>query len=148
MTLNPAACDPAPISAQSRLADAWAELAPRLAEDVGRRAEQQLDMLTRTFERRRVTEAERTNAAFDQLRVTLSAAIAGPGAVQLSFEDLEVAERRQLERDRLAWHDRLERLEDDRRRQLHALEGRFAGIRPLVFPFAVVCATPAARHIP
>jgi superfamily II DNA or RNA helicase len=141
--LDPGACNPAPTSAIRQLTDAWAELAPRLAEDVTRRADQQVEVLQRTFDRRRVAEAERTNAIFDQLRATLRGAIEGPGAVQLSFDDLDVPERRQLERDRRAWQDRLDGLDETRRTELAALDIRFTGIRTLIFPFAVVSVTPA-----
>jgi superfamily II DNA or RNA helicase len=141
--LDPDACDPAPTSAVRQLTDAWAELAPRLSEDITRRADQQVEVLERTFDRRRAAEADRTNAIFDQLRATLRGAIEGPGAVQLSFDDLDLVERRQVERDRRAWQDRLDGLDEARRAELAALETRFAGIRSLVFPFAVVSLTPA-----
>lgn len=61
--------------------------------------------------------------------------------MQLSFDDLDVPERRQLERDRRAWQDRLDGLDEARRVELAALDLRFAGIRTLVFPFAVVSVT-------
>jgi superfamily II DNA or RNA helicase len=140
--LDPGACDPAPTSAIGRLAGDWADLATRLAEDVSHRAEQQLEVLARTFEQRRVSEAARTEAVFEQLRVTLRGAIQGPGARQLSFDDLDATERRQWDRDRRAWQDRLDGLDDTRDRELRALDARFSGIRPLVFPFAVVCVSP------
>ncbi|MGH9078041.1 MAG: DISARM system SNF2-like helicase DrmD [Acidimicrobiales bacterium] len=140
--LDPDACDPAPTSARHRLATAWAGISPLLAGDVERRAAQQVEVLTRDFERRREAEAARTRATFDQLELTLRSAIEGPGATQLSFDDLDAAEAHQLERDRRAWHDRLTGLDDQRHRELAAVEARFAAIRPLVFPFAVVCCAP------
>jgi superfamily II DNA or RNA helicase len=141
-TLNPTACDPAPNSVTSRVADAWEGLAVSLADDVARRAEAQVVALERSFERRLAGEIARTNATFDQLRVTLVAAVEGPGARQLSFDDLDLIERQQHQRDRRAWQDRLDRLDADRAAELDRLATRYAGLRPLVFPFAVVAAAP------
>jgi len=143
VTVDPAACDPAPCSVVARVAEAWPTLATSLAEDVARRAAAQVAALERSFERRRTEETARTNATFDQLRVTLAAAIDGPGARQLSFDDLELVERQQLQRDRRAWEDRLDRLDGDRLAELERISARYAGLRPLAFPFAVVAAVPA-----
>ncbi|MDA8045298.1 MAG: DISARM system SNF2-like helicase DrmD [Actinomycetota bacterium] len=140
--LDPATCRVGPPGAAARLAAAWSELTPRLAEDLDRRATQQLEALERTITTRRQAEADRTAAIFDQLETTLRRALEGPGAQQLSFDDLDVASRQQIARDRRAWQDRLDGVADARRRELAVVERRFAGIRHLVFPIAVVCASP------
>ena len=67
----------------------------------------------------------------------LSGALAGDGVQQLSFDDLLVEERKQWERDRLAWEARLEALPAERERELASITARYAGVRELVFPFAV-----------
>lgn len=144
-SLEPGACSPAPPSAQRRLAGPWAEVAPQLAGDVERRAEQTFEGLARAFAQRQEDEARQVEATFDQLGRTLRGALEGPGAlgaVQLSFADLEPAERQQLERDRRAWRERLEGLGAERERELRALAARFAGARYLVFPFAVALCSP------
>ena len=140
--LDPNACTRAPAAAEARLVEEWSDIAPRLAADVERRADQQFEGLGRDFARRQEDEAARVNALFDQLTATLHQAINGPAARQLSFEDLDQTERQQLERDRHAWQERLEGLETERERELNAVARRFAGARNLVFPFAVSICTP------
>ena len=140
--LDPDACQPVPPFAMHRLAGAWKGLRNSLAEDVAQRADQQRVALERIFSRRRTVEVDRTTAVFDQLEVTLRRAIEGPGPIQMSFDDLTAPERQQLERDRRAWQARLDGLDEQRRRELDAVDRRFASVRSLVFPFAVVCGIP------
>ncbi len=140
--LDPDACQPVPPFAMHRLAGAWKGLRNSLAEDVTQRADQQRVALERIFSRRRTVEVDRTTAVFDQLEVTLRRAIEGPGPIQMSFDDLTAPERQQLERDRRAWQARLDGLDEQRRRELDAVDRRFARVRSLVFPFAVVCGIP------
>ncbi|HEX3426404.1 MAG TPA: DISARM system SNF2-like helicase DrmD [Acidimicrobiales bacterium] len=140
--LEPGRCRLAPIGAQRRLAAVWTEVAPRLADDVGRRAEQQFEALSRSLQRRQGDEASRVRSVFEQLRATLSRALSGPVDTQLSFDDLTRVEQQQVERDRHAWQSRLDDLDSERDRELVRVERRFAGARQLVFPFAVVLCVP------
>ena len=48
----------------------------------------------------------------------------------------------QVERDRLAWQTRLDGLTEERDRELATVTSRYAGIRDLVFPFAVALVVP------
>ncbi|MGH9115498.1 MAG: hypothetical protein ACRDWW_06655 [Acidimicrobiales bacterium] len=103
---------------------------------------QQFEGLARDFARRQDQETAGVEALFDQLAATLSQALtAAPNLRQLTFDDLDLTERQQLERDRRAWQERLEGLETERRRELDAVGRRFAGARNLVFPFAVALCT-------
>ncbi|WP_254708888.1 DISARM system SNF2-like helicase DrmD [Streptomyces lunaelactis] len=148
-SLEPDACRPAPAEARSALAQQWDELMPRLAEDVRVRASERLATMSRTLNSRAADETRRIHAVFDQLRVTLANALEGQGPTQLSLEDLEsleVEERKQLDRDRKAWEDRLDSLDEERERELAATEARYADVRELVFPFAVALIVPAAEE--
>ena len=148
-SLDPGACLPAPPPAQRRLAESWAEVAPQLAGDVGRRAEQTFEALARAFSQRQAEEARQVEATFDQLGRALREALDGPGplgSAQLELDflaGLEPAERQQLERDRRALRERLEGLGAERERELRALAARFAGARYLVFPIAVALCSPS-----
>jgi len=146
--VDPDACDPAPTSVAVRVAEAWPSLAEALADDVARRADAQVAALDRSFARRRDEEAARTAATYDQLRVTLAAALQGPAARQLSFDDLELAERQQLQRDRRAWEDRLDRLDTEAAAEQERIAARYRDLRSLVFPFAVVAAVADTRSRP
>ena len=82
----------------------WPELEPLLATDVQARAAERLASLQKTLD-----PAARGGDPQDRGRVllscalTLQTALEGPGPVQLTFDDLEIADRQQLERDRHAW---------------------------------------------
>ncbi|MGH3222753.1 MAG: DISARM system SNF2-like helicase DrmD [Streptosporangiaceae bacterium] len=140
--LEPAACRLAPQSARDSLAQRWPELEPLLAGDVQQRAGERLASLQRTLARRRDDETRRIEAVFTQLGLTLRSALEGPGAVQLTFDDLDEPERHQLERDRQAWQSRLDGLEEEKTRELAAVAQRYAAVRELVFPFAVALCVP------
>ena len=140
--LEPDACVPAAEPARLRLAAEWETLQAPLAEDVRVRAAQRLASLARAFSRRAEEDAARVNGVFDQLHAMLRGALAGDGTRQLSFDDLDVDQRQQWERDRLAWQFRLEALPGERRRELDGVSARYAGLRELVFPFAVALVAP------
>ena len=140
--LEPGTSRPAPEAGRLRMVDRWPELEPLLAEDVRVRAGERLTSLQKTLARRQDDETRRTAAVFDQLQLTLQAAVEGPGPVQLTLDDLDDSERQQLDRDRRAWQTRLDGLGDERARELAAIASRYAGVRELVFPFAVALCVP------
>jgi superfamily II DNA or RNA helicase len=140
--LEPDACRLAPDLAKAELVARWPELEPLLAADVQQRARERVTSLQRTLTRRREDETRRIEAVFAQLRLTLRGALEGPAALQLTFDDLDQPERHQLERDRQAWQSRLDGLEEERARELTAVEQRYAAVRELVFPFAVALCAP------
>jgi hypothetical protein len=143
--LEPDASRVAPEATRLRMVARWPELEPLLAEDVRVRAGERLTSLQKTLARREEDEARRTKAVFDQLQLTLRAAVEGPGPVQLTLDDLDDSERQQLDRDRRAWQTRLDGLEDERTRELASIAARYAGVRELVFPFAVALCVPDDR---
>ncbi|TKA00500.1 DISARM system SNF2-like helicase DrmD [Actinacidiphila oryziradicis] len=140
--LEPDACRPAPADAKAQLAQQWDGLVPLLANDVRVRASERLATMSRELQSRAAAEAKGVQAIFDQLRATLSSALEGPGPTQLGFDDLEIEERRQVERDKKAWADRLAALDEERERELAAVESRYSDVRELVFPFAVALIVP------
>ncbi|MGI8682436.1 MAG: hypothetical protein ACR2JO_10000 [Mycobacteriales bacterium] len=62
---------------------------------------------------------------------------------QLSFADLETNERKQLAADEEAWQQRLDALPAEREAELAAVTRRYASVRVLWFPAAVVHLVPA-----
>lgn len=140
--LDPDACVPADPAARSRLVAEWEGLRGPLAEDVRVRATQRVTALQRRLATRAGDELRRVDVVFDQLAAMLSGALEGDGVRQLSFDDLEVTERQQWERDRAAWQERLNELPAERARERDAVSARYAGQRELVFPFAVALVVP------
>lgn len=143
--VEPDACRPAPASATDRLAADWGRLRPLLADDVAARARERRDRLTRDLARRGEDESRRVEGVFAQLERTLRGALAAPAWSQLSFDDLLDRERDQAERDRSAWQARLDGLDAERDRETAQVAARYAGLRELVFPFAVVLVVPDAE---
>jgi len=140
--LDPDQCVPAADAARRRLAAEWEGLQKPLAEDVRARAAQRLQALQRQLASRADDETRRVDAIFDQLNAMLAGALHGDGVRQLSFDDLEVPERQQWDRDRAAWQARLDELPAERVRERDTVAARYAGVRELVFPFAVALVTP------
>jgi len=140
--LEPTACRPATDADKRRLAQRWEELTPRLVEDLRLRATAQKDVRAADLAQQLQRATTHTAAVFDQLRATLQGALAEDGAVQLAFDDLDRAERQQFDRDRRAWQDRLDALDETRDREVELLTRRYGQVHELVFPFAVVLAVP------
>lgn len=111
-------------------------------EDVAARARTQKDGLAADLARQLDRSRSNTAAVFDQSRATLTSALQAPTHVQLSLDGLEPAERQPYDRDRRAWQDRLDTVEETRTRELALLERRYSDVRELVFPFAIVLAMP------
>ncbi len=142
--LEPDACRLAPTAARRRLAAEWDRLVPQLAEDVTARARERVTTLSRALQRRAGDEQCRIRGMFEQLEVTLRAALAGDAPTQLSFADLDAPQRAQLERDQRAWQARLDGLAEERDRETAVVAARYVGVRELVFPFAVALCVPDA----
>lgn len=140
--LEPDACRPAPAAARERLAAQWEEITPRLVEDINLRAQVQKNARAADLALQLDRARTHTAAVFDQLRATLTGALEGPTAVQLTLDGFDQAETQQFERDRRAWQDRLDTLDEAREREVALLERRYGDVRALVFPFAVVLAVP------
>ena len=132
--LEPDACRPAPEAAVSRLAERWEALTPRLQEDVRQRAERQRETLATDLDRQRDRQVTHTRQVFDRLRETLAAALDAPGETQLSLDGLDPAERRQVERDRQAWQQRLDTLEETRDAEVTAVQRRYEQVRGARLP--------------
>ncbi len=139
--LEPQTSRLAPEAQRAFVADRWPEVEPLLAGDVQARAAERVTALGRDIAQRQGSETRNTRAIFGQLRQRLETALAGPVQVQLTFDELAQEERQLLDRDRAAWQARLDGLDDERDRELATISRRYAGVRELVFPFAVaVCA--------
>ena len=130
------------MTARKRLVAEWERLTPQLAHDVQVRAAERLGVLERALQRRAEDEQRRVRGVFEQLAVTLRTALADDTPLQLSFDDLEVPERQQLDRDRQAWQNRLDGLPEELDRELTTVTSRYADVRQLVFPFAVALCVP------
>jgi hypothetical protein len=140
--LEPQAARLASQAGRDQVVRHWAELEPLLAGDLEARRGERAASLSRNLERRRAEDLQHIEAVFTQLRRTLETALAAEGPVQLSFDELDLADRQQLERDRKAWEARLDGLDEERQRELATVARRYEGVRELVFPFAVAVCVP------
>ena len=140
--LEPNACRLAPESARIDFANQWNRLEPLLARDVQVRAQERKERLQRDLDRREAEEQRNVDTVFTQLRANLDTALEGPGAVQLTFDQLDEQEKHQFERDREAWRGRRDGLEEEKRRELDAIKRRYENVRELVFPFSIALCVP------
>jgi superfamily II DNA or RNA helicase len=139
--LEPDACQPADLASSRRLAAGWSDLRQLLAGDVSARAAVRKAALERDLASREADALSRVDVITEHMRRTLTDALAEPASVQLSFDDLDQPERRQVEVDRAAWSARLDGLDAERDRERAAVERRYRGVRELTFPVAVVLLT-------
>jgi superfamily II DNA or RNA helicase len=149
--LEPGACRLAPRAAREDFARRWGELEPLLAGDVRLRAQERKARLQRQLDASEAKETRDVEAVFAQLKANLDAALAGPGAVQLTLgqlDELDEMEKHQFERDREAWRARRDGIEDEKRRELDAIRRRYGGVRELVFPFAIALCVPGDDAVP
>jgi len=144
--LEPDACRLVPEASRQDLVNRWGSLEPQLANDVQVRAKERLDALRRDLDRNKDRDIKNIRTVFTQLRATLDGALDGPKMIQLSFDELDQAEKHQFERDKAAWRARRDGLKDEEQRELDAIERRYDARRELVFPFAVALCVPDAAE--
>jgi superfamily II DNA or RNA helicase len=140
--LEPDACRLAPESARIDFANQWTRLELLLARDVQVRAKERKQRLQRDLDRREAEEQRNVETVFTQLKANLDSALDGPGAVQLTFDQLDEQEKHEFERDREAWRARRDGLEEEKQRELDAIKRRYENVRELVFPFAIALCVP------
>jgi hypothetical protein len=138
-----AAVTEAPRAVRATLVATWPRVVSNLEAAIAARASERETSLQRALQRRKDDEQARTTRLFEQFEQSLRAALNGRGVQQLSFADLDVDERRQLDQDRSAWQRRLDDLPAERAAELAALSTRYKTVRVLWFPAAVVHIVPA-----
>lgn len=140
--LDPSGCRPASPAVARRLAASWPELRALLVGDVAARAEVRTAALQRDVDRRQADDLRQLDGITHQMRQTLTAALAETSRpVQPRLDELDTDERRQVEVDRAAWQARLDSLDEQRDRERAVIERRYAGMRQLTFPVAVLLVT-------
>lgn len=143
-----AAGAPASPPVQARLAARWPRIVDGVLASIDWRANTREQSLERRLAERVDEERNRILDGFAQFMSALSDALADDDAdteqtllslaeVTKSREELE-----QYRRDRRAWSERLQRLDDERDRELTAVAARYADPTPHRFPVAVVFVVP------
>ena len=121
---NRRAAGPLPQSVKTEaLAARWPELEPLLAGDVQLRARGTCRGAAAGPGSPAVGRADpRPRRCSRSCAARCETALEAPGPVQLTFDELDQADRQQLERDRHAWEARLDGLGDERERELAVIE--------------------------
>jgi len=136
-----------PPAVRDGLAATWPKIAGSLDAAITARARERETSLARSLAKRQGDEAARTTALLDGFERSLRAALAEQDAdQQLSFADLDADERSQLAADRAAWAQRLDVLPAERDAEVAAISRRYAAVRVLWFPAAVVHLVPAEHR--
>lgn len=144
---------PASPVVQARLAARWPRIADGLLGAIDWRTDTRHESLVRRLAERQQQERDRTVEGLQQFARTLRQALAEPEAEAENalFSRVEVAktgdELAQYRRDRRTWAQRLERVDDERDRELAAIERRYADPTPHRFPVAVVFVVPRREAV-
>nr|WP_241883115.1 DISARM system SNF2-like helicase DrmD [Frankia sp. KB5] len=142
-----------PVSGETRerLVERWPAVRPGVLSALEWRTRTRQESLTRLLGQRRAAEENRITTILDQFAATLRGAIEDPeNDEDALFSRFEIARSReelaQYRKDRQAWQDRLDRLDQERRRELDVIAQRYRDPRQHQFPVAVVLVVPAAEE--
>jgi superfamily II DNA or RNA helicase len=140
--LGPDGTRPVAEALQARLAAEWERAREALAATISNRASEREQSLRNRLETLRRDETTRIDDTIGQFRRTLERALADPGTEQLQLRLYQEDERAQLRRDIDTWRSTLETLEGHRLAEIEQIDRRYADVRALTFPAAIVFVVP------
>lgn len=136
---------------QSRLVARWPRIAEGLISAIDWRSNTRQLSLERALSDRARDERDRITESFAQFRASLEGALADDDAEDALFSVAEAARSKeeldQYRRDRQAWSKRLTKLDEERERELAAVDARYADPTPRRFPVAVVFVVPKREAV-
>lgn len=136
---------------RDQLSDMWnvpdAPLRRRLEESMRARAERKQAQVTEQLGRREAADMQRARDIFDAFRTNLRDSLASLRAQEVEAQGqlfTDADQERQWRRDREAMQRRLEELDDEEGREIAAIRGRYADVKPHTTAAAVVFALTSA----
>ena len=138
---------PVPKVARERLAERWPSVKDQLTTAIAARASEREQSLRGRLSNLREQEARNLDEAIGAFRQTLERALAEPGWQQMELQLSDPDERSQLRRDVESWRSILERLDSQRDSELAEINRRYADVRALTFPAAVVFVLPGQEAV-
>jgi superfamily II DNA or RNA helicase len=138
---------PVPTEARKRLAERWPSVKDQLITAIAARASEREQSLRGRLSNLREQEAKNLDEAIGAFRQTLERALAEPGWQQMELQLSDPDERSQLRRDVESWRSILERLDSQRDSELAEINRRYADVRTLTFPAAVVFVLPGQEAV-
>ncbi|GAA4560992.1 DISARM system SNF2-like helicase DrmD [Planotetraspora kaengkrachanensis] len=137
---------PAAPHVQSHCAGIWQAMRQSLFDAIQARAKTRGESLENALAKRQEAERQRISANLDQFAATLRAKLAENEDDDALFSLIEATrnpeELKQYRRDRESWQRRLQRLSDERDRELEAIAARYRDPREHLFPVAVIFVVP------
>jgi len=130
-------------AAQLDLAARWAALEQSLDAAIRARADERVRQLLGRLSTLREREIANLEDTIGQFRRTLQRALVNPEYEQLQLVLSDADERAQLRRDVDTWRATLEGLDGQLAEERDQIERRYAEIRPLTFPAAILFVLPA-----
>ncbi|WP_062428737.1 DISARM system SNF2-like helicase DrmD [Herbidospora daliensis] len=129
-----------------RLAEVWGRMRPGLVDAIEARMRTRRDSLDNALAKRQEAELNRIAANFDRFAATLRATLAAGEEDDGLFSVIEATkdeqEIRQYLKDRDSWQARLDRLDEERRREQEAVAARYRDFKEHLFPVAVIFVVP------
>jgi superfamily II DNA or RNA helicase len=130
--------------AHRRLAEHWQSAKDQLAAAIAARAGEREQSLRSRLSSLREQETKNLDEAIGAFRTSLERALAEPAWQQMELQFPDADERAQLRRDVDSWRTILDGLASQRDEELKQINGRYADVRVLTFPAAVVFVLPSA----
>jgi len=141
---------PAPPHLQARLAEAWPRARKGLIDAIDARAAERQESLMGLLAKRQEAEQNRIRTNIEEFSRTLRAKLAEDAEdeenslISIAEVTKDARELAQYRRDRQSWKDRLDRLAEERDRELEVIAARYRDPRPHRFPVALIFVVP--RH--
>ena len=138
--LEAALPEPPPQGMQRRLAELWPDHCDPLLASLEARMRDRAAGLQRTLEERAAKEAADVRAILTELHRSILAELRQPEIRQLEL--FKSSEREQLERNRDSLRARADRIPAEIEQEIGAIQARYAGLTPRLFPVAVTYLVP------
>jgi len=138
--VSAASADAAEPGAYEALLKLWPKLREPLLNALGRRAKDRAESLAKKLDAKRDQEKEAITTALTELKAQIESELKEPEPEQLALFSSD--EREQLSRDIEALRHRAARIPQDIEDETAAIDRRYAGPEPRLFPAAVTFLVP------
>jgi superfamily II DNA or RNA helicase len=135
---------------RERMVEAWPRVRDGVVSALEWRKNSRLSSLENKLEQRRAAEQARISSNLTQFATSLRSALAEDQDEDALFSEIDLKDARELRQwrdDRQAWQDRLDRLDDERDRELAAVAARYHRLQDHLFPVAVIFVIPRREAV-
>jgi len=135
---------------RERMVEAWPRVRDGVVSALEWRKNSRLTSLENKLEQRKAADQARISSNLTQFATSLRSALAEDQDEDALFSEIDLKDARELKQwrdDRQAWQDRLDRLDDERDRELAAIAARYHQPQDHLFPVAVIFVIPRREAV-